>query len=156
MTRILADSRGFFFVKKNPRKFACISANPRSPCSNRPCGWYFADPASIIGRMPSRAILSLATLAALATCTHQVTPNILEPAELSRSVLIRRTTYGVPHITARDYAGVGYGEAWVQIEDYGPQVAYSLLRARGEMGKYFGRDSMRNDFAGRLAYARAS
>jgi acyl-homoserine-lactone acylase len=94
-------------------------------------------------------------LALLSTCVGQVTPNRPSPATLSREVTIRRTAYGVPHILAANYEGIGYGEAWVQIEDYGPQVAYSLLRARGEMGKYFGRDSMRGDFVGRQAYKRA-
>src|ERR1043166_5785353 len=99
--------------------------------------------------------IRLLPLVLLATRLHQVTPNVLAPDELARDVLVRRTAHGVPHITASTFAGIGYGEAWVQIEDYGPQVALSLLRARGEMGKYFGKDSMRSDFSGRLAHERA-
>ena len=104
-------------------------------------------------RFPRLAALS--GLALAATCVSPLKPNMLAPNELANEVLIRRTAHGVPHITAKSFAGIGYGEAWVQSEDYGPAVALSLLRARGEMGKYFGRDSMRGDFAGRLSHDRA-
>ena len=39
--------------------------------------------------------------------------------------------------------------------DYGARVLLDLLRARGEMGRWFGRDSMERDFPARLAYNRA-
>ncbi len=80
---------------------------------------------------------------------------ILAPSVLTRQVEIRRTAYGVPHIKADNLAAAGYAEAWVQSEDYGSQIALSLLRARGEMGRWFGRDSARADFNGRLAHERA-
>lgn len=105
--------------------------------------------------MPIKKLLVATSLALTTSCIPRVQPNILDPIELAEQVVIRRTAHGVPHITAQDYAGIGYGEAWVQSEDYGPVVALSLLKARGEMGKYFGRDSMRGDFAGHLAYDRA-
>jgi acyl-homoserine-lactone acylase len=41
------------------------------------------------------------------------------------------------------------------MEDYGAGVAMGLLRARGEMGRWFGRDSMESDFSARLEYQRA-
>ncbi|HEY7395717.1 MAG TPA: penicillin acylase family protein, partial [Gemmatimonadaceae bacterium] len=65
---------------------------------------------------------------------------------LSKQVEIRRTANGVPHIKAENLAAAGFGEAYAQSEDYGARVALSLLRARGEMGKYFGRDSIGSDF----------
>src|SRR6185503_5019928 len=99
--------------------------------------------------------LALCTLIFTATCIPAVTPNELDPRELARDVVVTRTAHGVPHILAHDFASAGYAIAYVQCEDYGAQVVNSLLRARGEMGKYFGRDSMRSDFAGHLAYQRA-
>jgi len=75
--------------------------------------------------------------------------------DLSRRVEIRRTTYGVPHIKASDIRAAAYGLAYVQLEDYGARVALGLLHARGEMGRWFGRDSMRSDFTSRRAYALA-
>ncbi|HEY4132255.1 MAG TPA: penicillin acylase family protein, partial [Gemmatimonadaceae bacterium] len=83
------------------------------------------------------------------------TLKILAPSVLMRQVEIRRTTHGVPHIRAENLAAAGYAEAWVQSEDYGNQIAYSLLRARGEMGRWFGHDSARADFIGHLAHDRA-
>ncbi len=61
-------------------------------------------------------------------------------------VEIRRTAYGVPHILAQDLAALGYGMAWVQLEDFGFRVVANLIRGRGELGRYFGRDSIASDF----------
>ncbi len=70
-------------------------------------------------------------------------------------VEIRRTTNGVPHIKADNLGAAEYALAYVQLEDYGARVALDLLRSRGEMGRWFGRDSMERDFSARLAYERA-
>src|SRR5688572_19223942 len=66
--------------------------------------------------------------------------------DLSSRVEIRRTAYGVPHIKAQDLRAAYYALAWLQLEDHGPRVALGILRGRGEMGKWFGRDSMESDF----------
>ena len=71
-------------------------------------------------------------------------------------VEIVRTAHGVPHIRAEDYGAFGYAMAWVQGEDYGPRVAMGLVAARGHLARYFGRDSLEQDFAARLEHARAS
>ncbi|MFL5605189.1 MAG: penicillin acylase family protein, partial [Gemmatimonadaceae bacterium] len=70
-------------------------------------------------------------------------------------VEVRRTTHGVPHIKAADLGAAYYALAYVQAEDYGARVPLELLRSRGEMGRWFGRDSMERDFSERLAYDRA-
>ena len=70
-------------------------------------------------------------------------------------VEVRRTTHGVPHIAAQNLAAAAYALAYVQCEDYGPRVPHDLLRARGELGLWFGRDSIEHDFVARLAYRRA-
>ena len=62
---------------------------------------------------------------------------------------IRRTTHGVPHIRAENLAAAAFALAWVQLEDHGPRVAVGLVRARGEMGRWFGRDSIESDFVAR-------
>src|SRR5829696_9206367 len=74
---------------------------------------------------------------------------------IARQVEVRRTAYGVPHIRAENLAAAAYGLAYVQLEDYGPRVAMGLLRARGEMGRWFGRDSMDGDFGAQREYALA-
>ena len=70
-------------------------------------------------------------------------------------VEVRRTTHGVPHIEAQNLAAAEYALAYVQCEDYGARVAFDLVRARGELGLWFGRDSIEHDFIARLSYRRA-
>lgn len=77
------------------------------------------------------------------------------PRPYSARVEIRRTAYGVPHILAQDVGAMGYAMAWVQLEDYGARVAMGFIRARGELSRYFGRDSIESDFGERLTHARA-
>lgn len=75
--------------------------------------------------------------------------------ELATRVEVRRTTHGVPHIRAEDLMAAAYALAYVQCEDYGDRVPLSLLHASGQMGRWFGKDSMDGDFNARLAYRRA-
>lgn len=71
-------------------------------------------------------------------------------------VEIRRTALGIPHIEADDMGAFGYAMAWVQLEDYGARVSHGLIRARGHLGRVFGRDSVDRDFSARLTHARAA
>ncbi|HLV26473.1 MAG TPA: penicillin acylase family protein [Gemmatimonadales bacterium] len=71
---------------------------------------------------------------------------------IAQQVEIRRTEYGVPHITAANLKAAYYALGYVQLEDHGPKVAMGLLRARGEMGRWFGPDSMDSDFLASIAY----
>ena len=75
--------------------------------------------------------------------------------DLMRRVEVRRTTFGVPHIKADDLRAAAYALAYVQMEDHGARVAIGLVRARGEMGRWFGRDSMESDFIARPTHALA-
>src|SRR5919106_2118012 len=97
-------------------------------------------------------LLATMLLAAGGGASAQV-PN--EAPELARRVEVRRTAFGVPHIKAEDLRAAAYALAYVQLEDHGPRVAIGLLRARGEMGRWFGRDSMESDFSAQRRYALA-
>lgn len=59
-----------------------------------------------------------------------------EDPGLADKVLIQRTDYGVPHISAETIAAAGYGLGYVQMEDYHDRVINDLLKARGEWAKY--------------------
>ena len=85
----------------------------------------------------------------------QVSAEVTDAAHLSTQVDIRRTANGVPHIRAENLRAAAFALAWVQLEDHGPRVAMGLLRGRGEMGRWFGRDSIESDFYARTIYARA-
>lgn len=73
---------------------------------------------------------------------------------LPQRVEIRRTQYGVPHILADDLAAAFFGLGYCHSEDYGDRVAMQFIRGRGEMGRYFGQDSVESDFWARQSYAR--
>ncbi|HNP34748.1 MAG TPA: acylase [Woeseiaceae bacterium] len=60
--------------------------------------------------------------------------------DLSRTVQIQRTTYGVAHITAPDYESLAYGVAYAQAEDNVCQTADQLVTIRGKRSRYFGAD----------------
>ncbi len=94
-----------------------------------------------------------AALARLATTSVAVVGQRSAPASLADQVEIIRTTHGVPHIRAENLRAAAYALAYVQLEDHGPRVAIGLLRARGEMGLWFGRDSIASDFMAQRAYA---
>ncbi|WP_426336970.1 penicillin acylase family protein [Pseudoduganella sp. R-31] len=54
---------------------------------------------------------------------------------------VTRTSYGVAHIQAKDFAGVGYGLAYSFAEDNICMLADSFLTVRGERSRYFGPDA---------------
>ena len=103
--------------------------------------------------MPSRTTLAAILILFVPAAALAQSPPAA-PA-LAQQVEIRRTAYGVPHIKAENLTAAAYGLAYAQLEDYGANVALGLLRARGEMSRWFGRDSIDGDFNGRLEYARA-
>ena len=71
-------------------------------------------------------------------------------------VEIRRTAFGVPHILADDLGAAFYGLAWAHLEDHGATVVHGLVRARGELARHFGRDSLDSDFAWRRTWEHAA
>ena len=68
--------------------------------------------------------------------------------------VIRRTEFGIPHISASDFRGIGIGLGYTQTEDYGLRVILALLRNKGWMGRTFGRDSLDSDFGALALHAR--
>ncbi len=55
---------------------------------------------------------------------------------------IVRTQYGVPHVTAADYGGAGFGEAYAFAEDNLCLLADKVVSVNGERSKYFGPDAV--------------
>lgn len=96
-----------------------------------------------IRRMRPRHLLPLLAL---------LSPSPPQPS--TDSPLIRRTEYGVVHITASDFRGIGIGLGYAQTEDYGERVVRGLLRDKGWMGRTFGKDSIASDFGAQLVQQR--
>jgi acyl-homoserine-lactone acylase len=59
-------------------------------------------------------------------------------ADKSYQAHIRRTTYGIPHIEARDLGSLGFGDGYAQAEDHLCSIADQVVRVRGERARYFG------------------
>jgi len=70
-------------------------------------------------------------------------------------VEIRRTSFGVPHITAEDLGALAYGLAWAHMEDYGELVVERLTMARGELALRKGEEFVDSDFWWRRRYEQA-
>ena len=51
---------------------------------------------------------------------------------------IRRTAYGIPHISARDTGSLGFGEGYAFAQDHLCSLADQVVAAHGERAKYFG------------------
>lgn len=53
-------------------------------------------------------------------------------------VEIRWTEHGVPHITANDWRGLGFGQGWACARDRMPTIADHVLKVRSQRSRYFG------------------
>jgi acyl-homoserine-lactone acylase len=56
------------------------------------------------------------------------------------SAVIRRTAHGIPHITASNFGGVGYGFGYAFAQDNLCTMAEDHVTVEGERSKYFGPD----------------
>jgi acyl-homoserine-lactone acylase len=92
------------------------------------------------------AVLALAGVAAGAPAAAQ---------GLADQVEIRRTGYGVPHIRAENFRAAGFAMGYAQLEDQGDRIVMMLVRARGELARHFGPDSLDSDFAFKPVHRRA-
>ncbi len=107
-----------------------------------------SSPASPL--FPIRPLVLTCLLALLFPFLSSCVPTKAE--RLARSVEIRRTAYGVPHILAKSLEGAAFGLAWVMMEDYREEVPRLVLRANGRLSLALGRDELEGDFPGRLAH----
>jgi len=77
------------------------------------------------------------------------TARCAEPGDdLGRRVVIRRTTFGVPHILGETEKAAAYGLAWSQCEDHFPIVYKSMVRGRSELSRCYGgsEQNLKSDF----------
>ena len=69
-------------------------------------------------------ILSILSLLALASCAAE-SDNATSQSQYQAEVI--RTEYGVAHITADSYGGLGYGEAYAAAEDHVCNMALPVI-----------------------------
>ncbi|MER7364746.1 penicillin acylase family protein [Nonomuraea wenchangensis] len=58
---------------------------------------------------------------------------------------IRRTEYGIPHISAKDHGGLGYGYGYAFAQDNVCVMASWVLTLRGERSRHFGAEATSDD-----------
>jgi acyl-homoserine-lactone acylase len=90
----------------------------------------------------ARAALALCCAIA-AGCSREPTPQLATPPEPAArapqyQATIRWTSYGIPHIRATDWGGIGYGLAYAVATDSLCTLAREFVTARGEQSKFFG------------------
>jgi len=87
-----------------------------------------------------RLLRTVAVLAALfgsdSVFTAQSIPRA--PAEDTYQATIRRTAYGIPHISAHDSGSLGFGEGYAFAQDHLCSLADQVVLARGERATFFG------------------
>ncbi|MFE2093520.1 penicillin acylase family protein [Streptomyces sp. NPDC059460] len=99
--------------------------------------------------MPLRNRLRLLAVSGLAlfTVSASVPPAVADASHTRRpsggglSAVIRYTEYGIPHIVAKDYADLGFGNGWAQAADQVCTLADGFVTLRGERSRYFGPDA---------------
>src|SRR5690606_28797049 len=86
--------------------------------------------------MTRRLWTAVAAGGLLSACMGTTAPGTATP---EFSAEIRRTAYGVPHIKAQDYAGLGYGVGYAAAEDNICEIAERMVTVNGERAKHFAR-----------------
>lgn len=93
-------------------------------------------------RVPSLTLLTIAVSLALSGCSDSDSSfnnddDITTPSA-TYEVDIQRTEFGIPHITAKDYKGLGYGVGYSFAEDNICSLAREIVVANGQSMLYLG------------------
>lgn len=87
--------------------------------------------------------LIVATLGLAACQMPPPKPSAAVPAASSAySAEVRRTSFGIPHVVAKDEAGLGYGSGYAYAQDNVCQFAEVIVTVNSERSRYFGPDAI--------------
>ncbi len=88
----------------------------------------------------SHAVIKVLGVTAMVGVMLAIAPAPVVAQDGGFDVTIRRTDHGIPHIEARDYAGIGYGYGYAFAEDNLCVIADSYVTVSGERSRFFGPD----------------
>lgn len=88
-------------------------------------------------RVPRLALLTVAVSIGLSGCFGDDDNDSLT-SQSTYSANIQRTEFGIPHITAKDYKGLGYGVGYAFAEDNICSLAREVVVASGQSMRYLG------------------
>lgn len=66
---------------------------------------------------------------------------------------IRRTSHGIPHITAKNYGSLGFGEGYAFAQDHLCSLADQVVRVRAQRARYFGPGEKNRHLASDVTFA---
>jgi len=87
--------------------------------------------------MRAPAWLCLVAVAACGGSRPKQAPPEPEPPKMFRAT-VRWTGFGVPHVTAADPAGLGFGQGWATAKQHVCRLADQFVRVRAERARWFG------------------
>lgn len=91
------------------------------------------------------AFLFIIATSILVLTKANLAPVIAQKKSLAEQVMIRRDTFGIPHILAETEEAMAFGFGYAQAEDHCLQIVDGFISARGESAKYFGQ-GIEDDF----------
>jgi len=97
-----------------------------------------------VGSHKKLVVLLFLALGILTACSHK--QGVITSAHYKAEII--RTSYGVPHITADDFASLGFGEGYAAAEDHVCNIAHGIVVARGERAKYHGNGDKKQHLMG--------
>ena len=90
-------------------------------------------------RVPTLTLLSVAVLLGLSSCSDNDTVNSnSNPPVSTYAADIQRTEFDIPHVTADNYKGLGYGVGYAFAEDNICSLAREIVVSSGQSMLYFG------------------
>ncbi|WP_227674865.1 penicillin acylase family protein [Psychrobacter okhotskensis] len=92
-------------------------------------------------RAPTLTLLTMAVSLALFGCSdndNSLNDDDIDTPAATYEANIQRTQFGIPHITAKDYKGLGYGVGYAFAEDNICSLAHEIVVASGQSMLYLG------------------
>ncbi len=89
-------------------------------------------------RTPTLTLLTIAVSLGLSSCSDDDDKVTSTAIPVTYSADIQRTEFGIPHITAKDYKGLGYGVGYAFAEDNFCSLAREVVVASGQSMLYLG------------------
>ena len=86
-----------------------------------------------------------AALVFLTVSCRPVPPELPDPDRLASLAVIRRDTYGIPHILAPTEEAAAFAFGYAQAEDHAAEIGRRYIAARGEAARVFGAQAVEND-----------
>jgi acyl-homoserine-lactone acylase len=78
------------------------------------------------------------TRTAIAALLATALPAVTQAQSTTYSAEVRRTSFGIAHVKAADYGGIGYGVGYAFAQDNFCMIADEFVTVRGERSRHFG------------------